>query len=90
MDEVTSLVERGHALSFLKSLDLISFQSLAESSERVWKNKVRFEARQQMISSQGTVESMTKLMEELETTADKAQRVVSDAERLEKRLGGGF
>lgn len=90
MDEVTSLVERGHALSFLKSLDLISFQSLAESSERVWKNKVRFEARQQMISSQGTVESMAKLMEELETTADKAQRVVSDAERLEKRLGGGF
>lgn len=46
-------------------MDLVSFQSLSESSERVWKSKVRFEARQQLISAQGTAKAFKELMQEL-------------------------
>jgi len=67
LDEVTTLVERGHDLEYVKSMDLISFLSLSESSDRVFKERARFQARQQIISAQGTVKAFKELMKELET-----------------------
>ena len=62
---MTTLIERGHNIEFIKSLDMISFQSLVESSERVCKATRRWEARQQLIASQGTAKAFKDLMKEL-------------------------
>lgn len=85
-DEVTRLIERGHPLPFVKGLDLLTFQDLADSSERVWRQNMRFQTRQHMIAAQGTAKSLKDFMKEL---MPKEEQVESDAEAFSKRFGGG-